>query len=87
MQLLGSTSDTFDDHCSPVKDQCIFVNYFKLKKRLFLPRKLEAAANSSNIDGSEPSDGGSATLADIETEMGNTVTAVSNLLDARLTCY
>jgi hypothetical protein len=87
IRLLGSTLDAFDDHRSPVKDQCIFVNYYKMKKRLLLPRRLEAAASSSSIDEGGPSGEGGAILADVETEMGNTVTAVGNLLDGRFTCY
>ena len=32
------------DGCNPPRDQCVFVSYFKVKKRLLLPRKIEAAA-------------------------------------------
>jgi hypothetical protein len=86
-RLLGSIPHAFNNHRSPVKNQCIFVEYYKMKRRLFLPRKLEAAASGSSTDDNGPSGRDSAAFAGVETEMENTATAVSNLHNARLACY
>jgi hypothetical protein len=74
-------TDDRQNHSHP-HDQCIFVNYYKMKRRSFLPRKLFAAADSSGIDGDGSSSTSSAAFIDLETEARQKTSIVSYISHA-----